>query len=586
MQRLLRLARSEQLVLSLLALLIGVAAAYGSIGFRELIRLIQSLGFFTDGGPLVAAVAHLPWWQIVLIPVLGGLAVGLLVRFFQAGARPHGVADVMEAAVLQGGRIPLKQGVVAGLGAIISIGSGASVGREGPAVHIGASLASSLGQRLKLSRSLSLTLLGCGVAAAVSASFNAPIAGAFFALEVVIGHYALSAFAPVVIASVAGTIVARIHLGDFPAFVLGDFELVSFLELPAFALLGVVCAAISVVFMRSILLTRSVWQRTNVPTWLRPAIGGAAVGALALVLPEILGVGYEATDRALHGALPLWLLIALIGGKIAATSLSLGSGFVGGVFSPSLFVGAMTGGAFGLIAASVMPELSSSHGVYAIAGMGAVAGAVLGAPISTILIVFELTGSYEITIVVMVAVALAAVVTNQLGARSFFHLQLLSRGLDLEDSRAAGLMQDIHVSQIMTRNFTSVTPSTGIAEIKRILSEDHNADIVVVDGEKRPLGMVGFGDIKDVAFEAGLDSLLYAKDVLRRSAETLQAEDTIATVLHAMDAAATDRLPVIAEDDSGHVIGIVHRERALKSHSDAVYIAWRESSGNRRKQPR
>ncbi|MBT5037773.1 MAG: chloride channel protein, partial [Rhodospirillaceae bacterium] len=163
MQRLLRLARSEQLVLSLLALLIGVAAAYGSIGFRELIHLIQSLGFFTDGGPLVAAVAHLPWWQIVLIPVLGGLAVGLLVRFFQAGARPHGVADVMEAAVLQGGRIPLKQGVVAGLGAIISIGSGASVGREGPAVHIGASLASSLGQRLKLSRSLSLTLLGCGV---------------------------------------------------------------------------------------------------------------------------------------------------------------------------------------------------------------------------------------------------------------------------------------------------------------------------------------------------------------------------------------------------------------------------------------
>ena len=283
---------------------------------------------------MTAAVAELPWWQIVLVPTLGGLVVGLLVRYFQDGARPHGVADVMEAGVLHGGRLSLKEGAVAALGAIVSIGSGASVGREGPAVHIGASLASWLGQRLKLSRSLALTLLGCGVAAAVTASFNAPIAGAFFALEVVIGHYALSAFAPVVIASVAGTIVARVHLGDFPAFVISDSSLFSFLELPAFAILGLVCAVVAVIFMRGILFTQAAWARTKVPGWLRPALAGAAVGAIAIVLPEILGVGYEATDRALNEAVPLWLLIALIAAKIAATSLSLGSGFVGGVFIP------------------------------------------------------------------------------------------------------------------------------------------------------------------------------------------------------------------------------------------------------------
>ena len=167
------------------------------------------------------------------MPTIGGLVVGLLVRYFQNGARPHGVADVMEGSVLHGGRIPLQEGTVAALGAIVSIGSGASVGREGPVLQIGASLASWVGQRLKLSRALSLTLLGCGVAAAVAALFNAPIAGAFFALEVVIGYYALSAFAPVVIASVVGTIVARVHLGDFPALVISDSTLVSFLELPA-----------------------------------------------------------------------------------------------------------------------------------------------------------------------------------------------------------------------------------------------------------------------------------------------------------------------------------------------------------------
>ena len=196
---------------------------------------------------------------------------------------------------------------------------------------------------------------------------------------------------------------------------------------------------------------------------------------------------------------------------------------------------------------------------------------------------------------VIVTTALAAVVTGQMGARSFFHLQLLGRGLDLVESRAAGLMQDIHVLQIMSRNFTSLNANAGIAEIKRILSEDHDADIVVTDDAGRLLGMVGFAEIRGVAFETGLDNLLYAKDLSRTVPETLQAEDTLTTVLHLMDTGATDRVPVVADDDepgdesgheSGHVIGIAHRDRALKAHSDALHVAWRESSGNRRKHPR
>ena len=578
-QRVLRLLRNEQVILSLLAVLIGVAAAYGSIAFRELIALVQWGGFGALGGRLTALVAHLPWWQVVLVPALGGLVVGLLVRFIQHGARPHGVADVMEAGALRSGQIPLKEGAVAALGAVISIGSGASVGREGPAVHIGASLASWVGQRLKLSRSLSLTLLGCGVAAAVAASFNAPIAGAFFALEVVIGHYALSAFAPVVVASVAGTIIARVHLGDFPAFVISDSTLTSFLELPAFAILGLVCAAVSIIFMRGILFTQAAWSRTAVPGWLRPALGGAAVGAIAIVLPDILGVGYAATDRALNAALPLWLLIALVAAKIAATSLSLGSGFVGGVFSPSLFIGAMTGGAFGFVAASIVPELSSTQSVYAIAGMGAVAGAVLGAPISTILIVFELTGSYEVTIVVMVAVAVAAVVTGQLGHRSFFHLQLRARGLDLQEGREVGAMRDIRVSQVMTRKFTSLAPTAGIGEIKRILAEDPNADIVVVDAGGKQMGMVGFADLKDAAFDADLDRLLYAGDLMHRGPVALRAGDDLATALRLMDAGGVDRLPVVTDDDATRVIGVAHRADTLKAQGEALQAAWRESQG-------
>ena len=513
------------------------------------------------------------------MPTIGGLVVGLLVRYFQNGARPHGVADVMEASVLHGGRIPLQEGTVAALGAIVSIGSGASVGREGPVVQIGASLASWVGQRLKLSRALLLTLLGCGVAAAVAASFNAPIAGAFFALEVVIGYYALSAFAPVVIASVVGTIVARVHLGDFPAFVISDSTLVSFLELPPFALLGLVSATAAVFFMRGILFTQMARARTNVPGWLRPALAGAAIGAIAIVLPEILGVGYEATNQALNEAMPLWLLFALLAAKIAATSLSLGSGFVGGVFSPSLFIGVMTGGAFRFIAASIVPELSSSQSVYAIAGMGAVAGAVLGAPISTILIVFELTGSYEVTVVVMVALAVAAVATRQFGHRSFFHLQLRGRGLDLQEGRELGLMREILVSHVMTREFICLVSTAGIGEIKHILSVEPDADIVVVDEDGLQLGMVGFANIKEVAFEADLDPLLYAADLLHSGPIILRADDRLTAALRLMESNGVDRLPVVVGDESGQVIGVAHLGKALKAHSDALQAAWRATHG-------
>ena len=290
------------------------------------------------------------------------------------------------------------------------------------------------------------------------------------------------------------------------------------------------------------------WARTNVPGWLRPALAGAAIGAIAIVLPKILGAGYEATNRAFNEAMPLWLLFASLVTKIAATSLSLGSGFVGGVFSPSLFIGAMTGGAFGFVAASIVPELSSSQGVYAIAGMGAVAGAVLGAPISTILIVFELTGSYEVTVVVMVAVAVA---TGQFGHRSFFHLQLRGLGPDLQEGREVGLIREVRVSRIMTREFIRLAPTAGIGEIIRNLSVEPDADIVVVDEDGWQLGMVGFADIKEVAFEADLDPLLYAADQLHRGPIILRADGALITALHLMEASGVDRLPVVAGDESG-----------------------------------
>ena len=311
-------AGNDQVVLSALAAVIGVAVGYGAIGFRLLLASIQEV-FYGFSSQQVATLADdLAWWHVLFAPAAGGLVVGLLLRFLVPGRRAEGVAQVMEAGALRGGRLTPGKGLAVAAVSVASLGAGASAGREGPVVHLGATAASFVAQRLKFGPSLSLTLLGCGVASAVAASFNAPIAGAFFALEVVIGHYALHAFSPIVIASVAGAIVSRIHLGDFPAFVLPDYSIVSFFELPAFLMLGIVCAAVAMIFMWSIMFAADAVEHTRTPIWLRPAIGGLGVGAIAVFFPEVLGVGYEATGDALKGIIPLGFLIFPVIGRCRA----------------------------------------------------------------------------------------------------------------------------------------------------------------------------------------------------------------------------------------------------------------------------
>ena len=398
-----RLRGGDEIAMAGLAVLVGVAAGYGSVGFRLAIDGIQFTVYGSAADSVLSAARELDWWHRLLAPALGGLGVGLLIHFLMPERRPQGVADVIAVRAAHGGRMRLRDGLAQALASAASIGVGASVGREGPVVHLAAAVGSWLGQRCRLERTQWLTLLGCGVASGVAAAFNAPIAGVFFALEVVVGHYGLGAFAPVVIAAVAGTIVARAEFGDFPAFAVPGVEIASYTEMPAFLLLGIVCAAAATAFMIGTRACARVAARTPLPNWLKPALGGLGCGALAAGFPEVIGVGYETTELALGGAFDLPLLLVLIVVKTLATVLCLGFGFSGGVFSPSLCIGALAGAAFGIVAAAAVPEVGANPDTYGIVGMGAVAAAVLGAPISTILIVFELTGDFSVTVAVMIA---------------------------------------------------------------------------------------------------------------------------------------------------------------------------------------
>ena len=578
---LVKAARNNHFLLSLLALVLGFAAGTAAIAFREGIILIQEVGFGFGGERVASLAAELPWWQLLLVPAVGGLLVGPAVHFLLPGRRPQSVQHVIEASALRSGRMPLLVGIKAAIISVVSIGSGASVGREGPMVHLGATFGSWIGQRFRLGRAMSRTLLGCGVAAAVAASFNAPVAGTFFALEVVVGHYALSAFAPIVIASVAGTLVSRGIYGAFPAFILPDqWIIVSYWEFPAFALLGLVSAIAAVLFMNSVMLADKVVNKVPVPLWARPAVGGLIVGAIAIAYPEVLGVGYEATDAALSDLYPLQLLLLLIVAKTLATAVSLASGFVGGVFSPSLFIGAMVGGAFGVIATAAFPELSSGHGAYTLIGMGAVAGAVLGAPMSTIIIIFELTGDYELTMGVMLATVIASLLVQQLCVPSFFHWQLQRRGVFIAAGLEMGLLNERRVSELVDPEAVMLPEDSSLASARIALQASHWGKIFLVDDAGRLTGILDFAALGAAACDRARDEDLKAADLALEPVDLLLLDDSLERALDRHRQQRDPHLPVVADLASSRLVGLCHESEVMAAYREALESRRAEAQGD------
>ncbi len=438
-----------------IALLIGIAAGFAALFFRKGITLLQTTLYGTDDVRMIHSFAEtLAWWQILIIPILGGLVVGAILNWFTDDGRVRSVADVIEGAALREGRVETKAGIASAAASLITLSSGGSTGREGPVVHLAGVISTWVSNRIDASGITARDLLGCAVAAAVSASFNAPIAGALFALEVVLRHFAVHAFAPIVIASAAGTVINLLEFGDVTEFALPTTGVLEFyVELPAFLILGLVCGLVGALLMRSIFWADDMGTvlqgKLRIPPILRPAIAGAMLGGIAIFYPHIIGVGYETTSAALTGDLLLHEAIVFTAVKVAAVAITMAGRMGGGVFSPSLMCGAMTGLAFGLIATSVFPEVSGSESLYALAGTGALAAAVLGAPISTTLIVFELTGDWQTGLAVMVAVSTSTALASRLVDRSFFLTQLERKGIHLAAGPQAYLLAMFRVSNVM-----------------------------------------------------------------------------------------------------------------------------------------
>ncbi|MBO9397499.1 chloride channel protein [Shimia sp. R9_1] len=442
----------------IIALCIGIAAGFAALFFRKGIHWLQSTLYGAEDLTKLHSFAYtLPWYWLLVIPTVGGLVVGLILHHFTPDGRVRSVADAIEGAALHEGRVEKRAGIASAFASLITLSSGGSTGREGPVVHVAGVISSWVSDRINANGITGRDLLGCAVAAAVSASFNAPIAGALFALEVVLRHFAVHAFAPIVIAAVAGTVINRLEFGDVTEFMLNTgTELQFYQELPAFLILGGICGLAAVALMWTIFwaedMANHVQEELRIPRWLRPAISGILLGILAIWFPHIIGVGYETTSAALTGQLLLHEAVVFAVLKVIAVSITMAGRMGGGVFSPALMLGALTGLAFGMIATAIFPDVSGTTTLYALAGMGAVAAAVLGAPISTTLIVFEMTGDWQTGLAVMVAVSISTALSSRLVDGSFFLTQLERRNVHIAAGPQAYLLALCGVAKVMRSN--------------------------------------------------------------------------------------------------------------------------------------
>jgi CIC family chloride channel protein len=545
------------------ALAVGVGAGAGAVVFRYLILWCTRL--FT-GHADYAGAGHAanPWfpqvgfWFVVLAPVLGGLVYGPLVESFAREARGHGVPEVMLAVAKHGGRIRPQVAAIKSLASAICIGSGGSVGREGPIVQIGAALGSTLGQVLGLSDARLRLLVACGAAAGISATFNAPIAGVLFALELILRDFEAQAFGAVVLASVAASVVGRAAFGSAAFLALPPFQVSSLWDFALYAGLGLVAALVGVGFIRTLYGLEDLADRLwHGPEWLRPAAGGLVLGLLLLALPEMYGVGYPVLESAIRGEYGTVFLLVLLGGKILATSLTIAIGGSGGVFAPSLFIGAAAGAAYGQIAHGLLPGVAGPAGAYGLVGMGAVFAAASRAPITSLLIIFELTGDYQIILPLMFSIALAAPIGHLLSEDTIYTAKLRRRGIDIAKSRAAGLMTALKVREAM-QPISSVLPhdmpvSQAIAQFNL---KDRDV-LPVADHANRYCGVVTARVVEE-RVEASDTRVTVGE--LAREAPAVTEDQTLEEAARKLVGADDSGLPVLTADRRGIVGWLTHRD--------------------------
>lgn len=553
-----------------IAIICGLGGGFGAVALRVLIEFVQA-AFFGPGEDVLQLIERTPWTWRVLAPALGGLVVGPLVYFFAKEAKGHGVPEVMESIVVRGGVIRPRVVVVKALASAITIGSGGSVGREGPIVQIGSALGSTIGQMLGVSTRQIRTLVGCGAAAGIAAAFNAPIAGALFAVEILLGDFGVPQFSPIVISSVVATVVSRHFLGNFPAFEVMGYQLVSPFELIPYTIVGVVAGLVALAFISILYGCEAFFDRVRFPEYLKAPIGGVLVGGIGVWFPQIFGVGYSTINGALAGNVPVLLLGILLAAKMVATSITLASGGSGGVFAPSLFLGAMTGGFLGSIIHQWFPTFTATSGAYALVAMGAVVGAATHAPITAIIIIFELTGDYHIIPPLMAACVVSTLVAMLLRRDSIYTLKLRQRGIDPFKEEDLNVLKNLYVRDIIDRKPEVIPASTSFAQILSLVVQSLHTEFFVINEQGYLLGAVSLSEFRRLIFEQeALQHVVVAGDLVVPLRGTVREDDNLDVVMRLFSHMDVEELAVIDAQNPRKLVGTVHRRDVINARNQEV----------------
>ncbi|MFA8341572.1 MAG: chloride channel protein [Rhodothermaceae bacterium] len=542
----------------IIAIIIGILAGFAAIGIRLMIEEISELAYSGDG-TLLDNIINSPWYIKVLIPAVGGLIVGPLIYFFAPEAKGHGVPEVMQAILLKGGKIRPRVAIIKAFASAITIGTGGSVGREGPIIQIGSSLGSAVAQFFKIPAKRMKTLVGCGAAAGIAAAFNAPIAGALFALEIILMDFAVAQFSPIVISSVMATVISHHFEGNFAAFIVPGYELASPYEIGFYFVLGAVSGVVSWLFIKILYFSEDYFDyKFNFPEYLKPIIGGLAIGALALIFPQIMGVGYDTINLALHGNLVWDIAIILVFIKIFATSVTLGTGGSGGIFAPSLFMGATLGAFFGALVNSLFPEITASPGAYALVAMGGIVAGTTRAPITAIIIVFELTNDYNIILPLMITCIISTILSSKLSRESIYTLKLLLRNINIKEGAETNIMESIQVKEVMNNEASTIQATDNFSIIVNKVLKGKGPEFPVVTPNNSLLGLISLNELKEYLFERdSLRDLLIATDVTNHNFDVVTPDDNCQMAIDKMRGADLESLPVVSAENNKILVGTI-----------------------------
>ncbi len=549
-----------------LAILVGLLTGGGEYLFHKGIHELGIL-FFVDGKEILHFLGP---FYVVILPVVGGLGVGIIAHFAFSHDRPHGVAGIMEAVALRGGRLPAGELICRVIGSVLTIGTGGSAGPEDPSVQIGAAVGTSIGQGLKLSDERIRGLVASGAAAGISAAFNAPIAGVFFALEIILGEVTGAAVGTIIVAAVVSALVTHALVGPQPAFMVPPYSLISYWELVFYLAFGVLAGLASVLYIKSLKWCGEFFSNLKVNSLLKPAVGGLIVGLTGFFTPEIFGVGYSAIETILQGQnLIAWSLFLLVATKMFATSVTLGSGGQGGMFAPALFLGAMLGGGFGVIVHGLFPHITANPQAYILVGMAAVLAGAVRAPITAVLLLFEMTQDYRIILPLMFAVVISTFLSEHWHRHSVYSQVLDKWGINLEGGHDLNVMQGLLVGEAMATGVITVNKDISLAELQRMFITHHHHGFPVIDEKGELWGIVSIQDLEKELQKGNLENKKVA-DIATRSVVVTYPDEPVWVALKKMGTRDIGRLPVVDRKNPKRIVGIIARNDIIHSYQRAM----------------